>query len=137
MVTTPRTRPTPHVLHHIKMRPSAGRALNIIQRSAIPAKHLEVSKIRPALSTAENRQLARAPTLVERLIERKRLLEAAVRKAGTGDVGDIVVDGANGSVNGPLPWPSNLRVEPVVSRKVFAKIAQEHRKLLKESLKER
>ena len=68
------------------------------------------------------------PTLIDHLTARKAQRDAQVAEAATEE----------GEVRTTLrAWPSNLRIEPVISRSAFSEVAREHRKALKESLKER
>jgi len=82
--------------------------------------------IRPSLLTANEHQ--RAPTLIDHLDARKAQRDAEFAETANEE----------GAVKAKvLPWPSNLRIEPVISRSTFSQVARVHRKPLKDSLKER
>ncbi|KLO10410.1 hypothetical protein SCHPADRAFT_520885 [Schizopora paradoxa] len=106
------------------MKPSLVRCWTLLTRDAIPKQHLE--KIRPSLLTAKERQ--HTPTLIDHLTARKAKRDAKVAEAANKEGGVRIA---------PRSWPSNLRIEPVISRSAFSEVAKEHRRALKESLKER
>lgn len=109
-----------------QMRPTLSRCWTLISRDAVPKKHLETVGIRPSLLTAKEQQ--RAPTLIDHLNARKAQRDVELAEAANLE-GDAPTNA--------LRWPSNLRIEPVISRSTFSQVAREHRKSLKQSLKER
>jgi len=111
---------------NIPMRPTLSRCWTLISRDAVPKKHLETVGIRPSLLTARAQQ--RAPTLIDHLNARKAQRDVELAEAANRE-GDAPTN--------TLRWPSNLRIEPVISRSTFSQVAREHRTSLKQSLKER
>ncbi|KAL5490197.1 hypothetical protein ACEPAI_5030 [Sanghuangporus weigelae] len=111
------------------MRPTLARLIAIVPRSAVP-KHLQDRVIPPPLRPSEK---PAEPTLVDLLIARKdaRNRVYADAQQNLQETGALEVEASI------QPWPTNLRVEPIVKREAFAKITKEARMALKEALKER
>jgi len=110
------------------MRPTLPRLITIVRRSDLPQNVLE--KVRPAPPLPSEQ--TPPPTLIDHLLARKAQRNTEYEKAVEAqnkEGGDVVVDAK--------PWPSNLRIEPVITRASFAKVSQSARRPLKEALKER
>ena len=112
------------------MRPCAGRFMQILKRGEVP-NHLQNRVVPPLQHSNAIPQL----TLVEQLIARKEAREKeyeAAQKAAH-ENGELTL-GADSAVK---PWPTNLRIEPVVKREAFSKVAKDVRSQMKEALRER
>ena len=106
------------------MRPSIPRFINIISRDAVP-KHAQARIVPPLPRPSEQTP---TPTLVDILIARKEQNERILSEAQE-----------NGAVLSelPKPWPTNLRIEPVVKREQLSQVHRSARMKMKEALKER
>lgn len=109
------------------MRPTIARFISIIPRSSVPS-HSQSRVVPPIPRPSEQAPL---PTLVDYLNakreQRTKEYEEAQQRAQEND--SITVDA--------VPWPKNLRIEPIVKRDVLAGVSREHRMALKDALKER
>ena len=111
------------------MRPTLTRLVAIVPRSAVP-KHLQDRIVPPPPRRSEKPvELTLVDLLNARRETRNKAYADAQQKLQ--QTGELKVDSTI------QPWPSNLRVEPVVKREAFAKVTKEARMALKEALKER
>ena len=111
------------------MRPTLTRLVAIVPRSAVP-KHLQDRIVPPPPRRSEKPvELTLVDLLNARRETRNKAYADAQQKLQ--QTGELKVDSSI------QPWPSNLRVEPVVKREAFAKVTKEARMALKEALKER
>lgn len=108
------------------MRRTLPRLIAIIPRDAVP-KHAQTRIIPPLPRPSEQ---APQPNLVDLLIARReeneRILAEAQEKGKLEGEGEL-----------PKPWPTNLRIEPVVKREQLSQIHRSVRMQVKEALKER
>lgn len=117
------------------MRASLPRLITLLSRDAIP-KHAQ-GRVIPALPRPSEQ--APTPTLVELLIARKEQRERLLAAATATESGSMEGQGQGLGEEGKTaePWPTNLRIEPVVKREQLSQIHRSVRMQVKEALKER
>lgn len=113
------------------MRPSTGRFMQLLKKSAVPknAQHRVIPPLgHPSVTPTQ-------ATLVDQLIARKeayeKVFEIAQKSADEG--GGLSLE----SISLIKPWPTNLRIEPILKREAFSQIVKEARLPIKQALKER
>lgn len=90
------------------MRATIPRLVRVVPRSKLATEYASVSVVRPLLEPAPS---VKQPTLIDVLLKRKAEMGA--------------------------DYPSNIRIEPVLTKETFEGVPADTRKELKELLKER
>lgn len=103
------------------MRPSLRWSISLLRYADVPQSSLQ--KVKPAL---QKLQKTSEPTLIDHLLAKKSDIEGEIAKAQEmGTTPDV------------LPWPSNLRIEPVIKRANLNRIHKDVRPQIKNMLRER